>query len=454
MESFKVLLVLCSLLFHFIPSFNTLETISPGQSVKDNETLVSADGTFEAGFFNFGDPNSQYLGIWYKGVSPRTVVWIANRDAPLGNSSGVLNVTDGGTLVVVDDAKGVIVWSSNTSTTARTKPVVQLLETGNLVVKEESNPENVLWQSFDLPGDTLLPGMRIRSSMVSGNYTSLTSWRDTQDPASGVYSYHIDTHGFPQVVITKENALLFRAGSWNGNILSGIPSETLYKFFNFSFVITEKEVSYGYELLNQSIVSRYMLTSTGQVERYMLSDQTNTWQLFFVGPSDQCDNYALCGANSNCDVSNSPTCECLKGFLPKSQENWNSQRWSEGCVRRVDLDCGSGSSDGFLKYQVMKLPDTSTSWFDRNMSLEECEKTCLRNCSCTAYANLDIRDGGSGCLLWFNNIMDVRKLPSGGQDLYIRVAASELGAHILFPTTFLVFAFPYTEVEYKTSRPC
>ncbi|KAL2331507.1 hypothetical protein Fmac_019088 [Flemingia macrophylla] len=422
MESFKAL-VLCSLLLHFIPGFNTLDTIAPGQSLKDKETLVSANGAFEVGFFNFGDPNSQYLGIWYRGISPRTVMWVANRDAPV-RSSGVLNVTYEGNLVIFNGS-GAIVWSSNTSTTAK-KPIVQLLETGNLVVKEESNPKILLWQSFDLPGDTLLPGMRIRSNMVSGGFTSLTSWRDTQDPGRGEYSYHIDTRGFPQVVIAKRGALLYRVGSWNGNILSGISSETLYKYFNFSFVITEKEVSYGYELLNRSLVSRYIITSTGQIQRFFLSDLTDSWQLFYSGPSDECDNYAICGVNSDCDVSNSPTCECFQGFIPKSLENWNSHNWSEGCVRRVNLDCGN--SDGFLKYQGMKLPDTSTSWFDKSMSLEECEKFCMKNCSCTAYANLDIRDGGSGCLLWFNNIMDVRKLTSGGQDLYIRVAASELGS--------------------------
>ncbi|KAK1578715.1 hypothetical protein Q3G72_032604 [Acer saccharum] len=38
----------------------------------------------------------------------------------------------------------------------------------------------------------------------------------------------------------------------------------------------------------------------------------------------------------------------------------------------------------------------------------------------------DIRKGGSGCLLWFNDLIDIRHI-EGGQDLYVRVAASELG---------------------------
>jgi len=190
-----------------------------------------------------------------------------------------------------------------------------------------------------------------------------------------------------------------------------------------------------------------MITLTGQIQRFILSDLTNSWQLFYTGPADRCDNYAICGVNSNCDVNNSPTCECLQGFIPKSLEKWNSQNWTDGCVRKVNLDCGN--SDGFLKYQGMKLPDTSISWFDRSMNLEECENICLRNSSCSTYANLDVRDGGSGCLLWFNNIVDVRKLTSGGQDFYIRVAASELGADTLFSSAFLILAFPLKHTSKK-----
>nr|GEV29823.1 G-type lectin S-receptor-like serine/threonine-protein kinase At4g27290 [Tanacetum cinerariifolium] len=47
------------------------------------------------------------------------------------------------------------------------------------------------------------------------------------------------------------------------------------------------------------------------------------------------------------------------------------------------------------------------------------------NCSCTAYANLDIRNGGNGCLLWFDDLMDIREF-NGGQHIYIRMASSEL----------------------------
>ncbi|MFS8024211.1 putative non-specific serine/threonine protein kinase [Helianthus anomalus] len=64
------------------------------------------------------------------------------------------------------------------------------------------------------------------------------------------------------------------------------------------------------------------------------------------------------------------------------------------------------------------------------MTLGECETTCKRNCSCTTYGNLDVRNGGSGCLLWFDEMMDTREYDANDQDIYIRMAASGLEARM------------------------
>ena len=56
---------------------------------------------------------------------------------------------------------------------------------------------------------------------------------------------------------------------------------------------------------------------------------------------------------------------------------------------------------------------------------------CLRDCSCAAYTNSNISGGGSGCLLWFGDLIDIKELAENGQDFYIRMAASELGMRFL-----------------------
>ena len=49
--------------------------------MNDSQTLVSSGQNFEAG--GSGD---LYLGIWYKNIPIRTIVWVANRDSPCQNS--------------------------------------------------------------------------------------------------------------------------------------------------------------------------------------------------------------------------------------------------------------------------------------------------------------------------------------------------------------------------------
>ncbi len=56
----------------------------------------------------------------------------------------------------------------------------------------------------------------------------------------------------------------------------------------------------------------------------------------------------------------------------------------------------------------------------------------MKNCSCTAYSNLDIRGEGSGCLVWFGNLVDITVMTEGGQDFYVRMAASEIGTILVF----------------------
>ncbi|CAA2992531.1 G-type lectin S-receptor-like serine threonine-kinase At4g27290 isoform X1 [Olea europaea subsp. europaea] len=72
------------------------------------------------------------------------------------------------------------------------------------------------------------------------------------------------------------------------------------------------------------------------------------------------------------------------------------------------------------------MPDSRYSWVNKNMTLEECKVKCLKNCSCVAYTQLDISIKGSGCLFWSEELNDIRDLSVDGQDIYIRMASSEL----------------------------
>ena len=139
-----------------------LSAIRPSEFMRDNTTLVSAGGLFELGFFTPGSSTNRYLGIWYKNIPVQTVVWVANRCEPINDSSGSLTIDgDTGNLVLYGPNKSVV-WSTNSSKQAE-GPLVQLLDNGNLVLRDEKdeNTDNYLWESFDYPTDTHLPGAKL-----------------------------------------------------------------------------------------------------------------------------------------------------------------------------------------------------------------------------------------------------------------------------------------------------
>ena len=136
---------------------------------------------------------------------------------------------------------------------------------------------------------------------------------------------------------------------------------------------------------------------------------------------DYCDNNGLCGTNGMCDITHSLICTCLKGYVPKTPEKYNSGEYSGGCVRAQLSNC-QNKDDGFEMYAGVKLPDSIDSRVNQSMSLEECRADCLNNCSCVAYASSNV----NGCTIWFGDLLNIRKVSDGGEALYIRIPASEL----------------------------
>ncbi|XP_019196485.1 PREDICTED: G-type lectin S-receptor-like serine/threonine-protein kinase At4g27290 [Ipomoea nil] len=418
------LLLFISLLFLNISS--ETDTITSTQSIKDGDTIVSSDGTFELGFFTPANSQNRYVGIWYK-LTDRTPVWVANRQAPLKNKSGVLTISQPAGVLSLLDASNQTIWSTNSSGPSPKNPVAQLLETGNLVVREadDDSPENFIWQSFDYPSNTLLAGMKFGKNLVTGLEVYLSSWKSPEDPAPGEYTYHCDITGYPQDLLRRGSKVVYRAGPWNGVRWSGAPSMVNNTMTTYGVVISKDEIYYKYELVNKSVISTLVVNPDGDTRRRTWVDRTHGWTNYHSTKIDDCDSYGLCGPYGTCNTAAAPVCGCFDKFVAKHRDDWDRADWSAGCVREVGLNC---SSDGFLKYSGVKLPDTNVSWYNQTMSLGECEDVCATNCSCMAYTSLDIRNGGSGCLLWLGDLVDIRQLSDHGQDIYIRMAYSALDA--------------------------
>ncbi|XP_057451253.1 receptor-like serine/threonine-protein kinase SD1-8 isoform X2 [Lotus japonicus] len=411
------------------------DSIHLSQPLTNGKTLVSKDGTFELGFFRpDGNSIKTYLGIWFKNIPVRKVVWVANRANPVNGSKDImLTVNMTGNLVLTQD--DTVVWFTNIQEQAlNNNSVAVLLDSGNLVVGNDR--QGYLWQSFDYPSDTLLPGMKLGRSLKLGHDWKITSWKSPQDPSPSEFSWGLLHHdNYPEYYIMKgTNIKLSRFGPFNGQNPSGVP-EIRYLTTStdplqnrYEFVTNKDESFYRYSYNTTNPVISIIVLNQATVIRYVWVEQDQIWRTYRSFPKDKCDTYGLCGAYGKCIIKRGQMCQCIKGFTPKSPQAWTLTDWSGGCVRDKPLSCNNGTQkDGFIKFGGLKVPDTSHASLNETMGLEECRDKCLNNCSCMAYTNSNINGGGRGCVMWFGDLIDIRQFDDGGQDLYIRMPTSMLG---------------------------
>ena len=411
-----------------------IESITRSQKLSQEHTLVSPGQVFELGFFS---PNSsgnhKYVGIWYKGISPQTLVWVANSENPLpvADSSASLNIGHSGNLELVDGNNSSPWWSTNVNMSSN-NPVATLSDNGNFVLKDAESGQS-LWQSFDHPRDTFLPGSVIGYNVNTGQSYNLTSWKSDGDPSPGSFTMGVSQALRPaQVFIWKGTTPRWRTGPWGRLKFIGMPEMDASYQSQFGLVEDPaKGTTYlSFTSYNTSTFSRMFLSSEG-VLKYMLKENGSNWYVFWESPKNPCDVYGVCGPFGLCKVSESPTCRCLKGFVPKSDLEWRERNWTQGCTRRTKLHCEKNNSsaspqgqnnDGFLKFSNTKLPDFY-EFLPNHNNFGSCRTTCLELCSCKALAYVN----GIGCLVWLEDLVDIQEFSSGGEDLYLRLPFAELG---------------------------
>ncbi|KAL4625384.1 hypothetical protein ACB092_05G021900 [Castanea dentata] len=414
-------LILIILFFKFCTS---LDTLTKNQSIKDGQSLISKHNNFALGFFSPGNSSYKYLGIWYVKVTPQTVVWVANRNDPLNDSSGVLSINQYGDLVL-RDSNNPLLWSTNVSVQDQvtTSSVAQLHDSGNLVLVQDKNKK--VWQSFDYPTDTQLPNLNLGLNLKIGYNMFLTSWKSKDDPGTGNYSYKMNLNCSPQVFLYNGSTPYWRSPLWPWNNVSG------QKLF---FVNNQDEISVNYIDDDPSIMTRVVLDNTGLLQKLMWDDGVHQWKEQWSTPKYRCDKYGQCGSYSKCnpDNVNKFECMCLPGYEPKSPRDWYLRDGSEGCVRKNSGLSMCKNGEGFVKLERLTIPDSSldATWIGMSMSSSECEQACLMNCSCTAFTSMNIDGKGTGCLAWYGKLMDILQLADEGSELNVRMDATEFAKYV------------------------
>ncbi|KAJ0239423.1 G-type lectin S-receptor-like serine/threonine-protein kinase B120 [Hirschfeldia incana] len=407
------------------------DTIRRGEFLRDgsnHKPLVSPQKTFELGFFSPGTSTGRYLGIWYGNIEDKAVVWVANRENPIPDKSGVLTISNDGNLVLLN-GQNITVWSSNITSTSNNdnNRVGAIRDTGNFELIEVSS-ERAIWESFNHPTDTFLPNMRVRVNPQTGDNLAFVSWRSESDPSPGNYSLGVDPSGAPEIVLWgRNNTRRWRSGQWNSAIFTGIPNMALLTNYLYGFKLSSPpdetgSVYFTYVPSDPSVLLRFKVLHNGTEEELRWNETSRRWTKFQAAPESECDKYNRCGSFGICNMrGDNGICSCVKGYEPVSVGNW-----SRGCRRRTPLKCERNVSnvgeDEFLTLKSVKLPDFETP--EHSLAdPEECKDRCLNNCSCTAFTFVN----GIGCMIWNQDLVDLQQFEAGGSSLHVRLADSEIG---------------------------
>ncbi|KAF6981743.1 hypothetical protein CFC21_000201 [Triticum aestivum] len=454
------------LLFHTTPWSSSFvaannDTLMAGQVLAVGGRIVSRNGKFALGFFQFQPasaiskssynttspiPSLWYLGIWFNKIPVFATVWVANRDQPITNPSinqTRFKISSDGNLVIVNHAANneSIVWSSHivnnrTHINTNNTSVAVLLNSGNLAFKESPLSDLPVWQSFDYPTDVILPGAKFGRDKVTGFSHQAISKKSLIDPGLGSYYYELEqTKG---LVLKRHNPSVeyWLYASSTKSSLNLVPmlkavldmDPRTKGLINATYVDNNQEEYYMYISLDESSSFFILLDISGQIKLNLWSQAKQSWQTIYAIPDDPCIPPATCGPYTVCNGNAHPSCDCMKSFSQKSLQDWEFEDRTEGCIRNRPLHCTSdrnitSSTDMFHPISQVTLPYNPQSIVVASTQ-SKCEEACLSSCSCTAYSY-----NNSRCYVWNGELLSVN-LNNGititSKDvLYLRLSAKD-----------------------------
>ncbi|KAK3023511.1 hypothetical protein RJ639_043795 [Escallonia herrerae] len=128
--------------------------ISRGSSLTPGSNLSwpSPSGLYAFGFHQQG--NGYAVGIFLAGGAEKTVVWTANRDEPPISKNATLLFTDGRLVLKLMQGQEMSIAIHDEPASS-----ASMLDSGNFVLY--SSDQRIVWQSFEHPTETLLPGQHL-----------------------------------------------------------------------------------------------------------------------------------------------------------------------------------------------------------------------------------------------------------------------------------------------------
>ncbi|KAL2472428.1 Receptor-like serine/threonine-protein kinase SD1-8 [Abeliophyllum distichum] len=360
---------------------NAKDTISPKEILRQNDTLVSAGRVFELGFFPDGVFGNLFLGIWLKKDGNKKPVWIANRENPLEDSTSTLQIRHDGNLILTDLCHAAIIVNYGMiSTGANTSAT--LLDTGNFVLRQR---DEVIWQSFDYPTDTYLPGMKIGwFGMLSDQprFQALVSWLSPRNPTRGCFTLGTGYKDARKLSVWRGQSVHMDIGSLEGRVFRFIFKNS-FNSFNFSYFSTQNETYLTFNTIGEYEISWLVMASMGRIDEYTLSKGNISSSSHRICDESKTVNSSVCLEEETQICDNGDKFTTINGSMPTSM---------------------------IVNSSII-------------VNFDDCKFTCQGNCSCTGFALL--QDDQWTCQLYFGDksgLLD--NIRRGGGVVYVRETAS------------------------------
>ncbi|XP_038719736.1 putative receptor protein kinase ZmPK1 [Tripterygium wilfordii] len=373
---FLSLLILTFFVFVPIANSKTQNFLPRGSSLSvedESDLLTSPDKTFTCGFYGLGE-NAYWFAIWFTNSKDRTVVWVANRDKPVNAKGSRVSLRVDGAMALTDFG-GLLTWETNATGTYTDARRAELLDTGNLVLKDPNG--KILWQSFDFPTDTLLPYQYLTKS------TKLISRLKNGTLQSGYFSLLFDNdnvlkmiHDGPDISSLywpDPSKNIYQNGRFNYN------SSRIAVFDEMGTLISSDRLQFSASDAGLGIKRRLTLDYDGNLRVYSLNNLTWKWRISWQALSQGCHVHGICGRNAICVYTPDPKCSCPHGF-----EVADPSDWYKGCRPTFNQTCLQSEE------KFVRLPQVDYYGFDLdyndNISIHDCRELCLKDCRCVAFS--------------------------------------------------------------------
>ena len=356
------------------------DVLAQGQHLSIGSQLISSTATFILAFYIPPSSNSIYLGI-SDNTNDQKPIWIANRNSPFPNNSASISLTIdvNGSLKIQSGNCSFSLFNGGQPTTSS----AILQDNGNFVLRElnrDGSVKQIVWQSFDHPTDTLLPGMKIGINHKTNSTWSLISWRNYKSPKPGGLSLGMNPNNTYELVVCVRGELLWRTGNWKEGSFEFLEKD---KGFNFVRVSNENETYFiyyarepnGYSLYRNS----YYHGESGELILSQIRLENNG------------------NVRINNEIYDSP---CLL----------TSNEIRGACVwRELDKipECRNKLSHGYGPYisqingyELERINGSDYYYkLSGNLTMFECRSICINDCDCIAFG-IPAYESDSGCEFW------------------------------------------------------